>query len=160
MTRQFTRLFTGQTPIAECRQPLLSRITDARIRSGQTQCSSVLAHNELLMRSDFQIRTRESCAEKDESLSAILRKVGHSVACIELARFEKSAGASEASPLMADRWKFNSGSVRGVPDMLIFSDRQFANGSVWQVQSHAMMFGTHLHRGYRIDENRSTSYAA
>jgi len=48
----------------------------------------VLAHDELLVRSDFQIGTRKGCAQEDESGVAVLREVGDRIACIELSGLE------------------------------------------------------------------------
>ena len=48
----------------------------------------MLAHDELLVRSDFQIGTGEGCAQENESGAAVITEVGDRIASIELSGLE------------------------------------------------------------------------
>ena len=85
----------------------------------------MLAHDELLVRLNFQIGTRAGGAEENESGRAVFGKVGYGIARVEVSCAQQSSCTREAATLMADGRQLNSRDVCCVPDVFIFSDVQF-----------------------------------
>jgi hypothetical protein len=87
-------------------------------------------HGLLLMRLQVQIGTRTAGAQQNKSFRPVLREITDGVDAIEIAVAKQTRRARQTTSLMADRGQLNSGSVSGVPDVLVSSDREFTDSSV------------------------------
>lgn len=89
---------------------------------GEAGREAVLAHLVFLMRADAGVAAGLRAAKQHEAGGGVFGKIRRSGRMVEHSSPDQAAGASETPALVANRGELDSGSLRGVPYVLIAED--------------------------------------